>query len=116
MTLDLFPQGSQMREPKESCRLQLSPTIHTRLDQLVTIHTRLDQLVTIHTRLDQLVANSLWEKNVLVAYMPWECYNSEDAVLISESRHGDGISRKNRRWKMNVSMEKGFQGRTEDGK
>ncbi|KAM0999485.1 hypothetical protein ACFX2B_006163 [Malus domestica] len=96
MTLDLFPQGSQMREPKESCRLQLSPTIHTRLDQLV--------------------ANSLWEKNVLVAYMPWECYNSEDAVLVSESRHGDGISRKNRRWKMNVGMEKGFQGRTEDGK
>ena len=23
-------------------------------------------------------------KNVLVAYMPWEGYNSEDAVLISE--------------------------------
>ncbi|KAG6491719.1 hypothetical protein ZIOFF_046655 [Zingiber officinale] len=28
--------------------------------------------------------NSLSEKNVLVAYMPWEGYNFEDAVLISE--------------------------------
>ncbi|KAL2224248.1 UNVERIFIED_CONTAM: DNA-directed RNA polymerase subunit beta [Sesamum indicum] len=32
----------------------------------------------------RLVANLLWGKNVLVAYMPWEGYNFEDAVLISE--------------------------------
>ena len=32
----------------------------------------------------QLATNLLWEKNILVAYMPWEGYNFEDAVLISE--------------------------------
>ncbi|KAL4038678.1 hypothetical protein IC575_002301 [Cucumis melo] len=32
----------------------------------------------------QLVANLLWKKNILVAYMPWEGYSFEDAVLISE--------------------------------
>nr|KJB29919.1 hypothetical protein B456_005G123700 [Gossypium raimondii] len=32
----------------------------------------------------RFVANLLWEKNVLVAYMPWEGYNFEDVVLISE--------------------------------